>query len=171
MNARAPSPLPRTVVALGVVSLLTDVSTEMIYPLLPLFVVGAVGGGALSLGLIEGVAESTAALVKLGSGALSDRMRRRMPLVLLGYGLAGVARPLIGLARVWPVVLALRFVDRIGSSPTRSRPRRAGGRSACTRPWITPAPSSVRSSPPVCSRSAWSCAASSWPPPSRPPRS
>lgn len=124
MNARAASSLPRTVVALGVVSLLTDVSSEMIYPLLPLFVVGAVGGGALSLGLIEGVAESTAALVKLGSGALSDRMRRRMPLVLLGYGLAGVARPLIGLARVWPVVLALRFVDRIGKG-LRGPPRDA----------------------------------------------
>src|SRR6266545_3974018 len=106
--------LPRAVIALGVVSLLTDVSSEMIYPLMPLFVAGAIGGGPFAIGLIEGVAESTAALVKLASGALSDRLRRRKPLLVIGYGLAGAARPLIGLARVWPVVLLLRFADRVG---------------------------------------------------------
>ncbi|HTE55211.1 MAG TPA: MFS transporter [Kofleriaceae bacterium] len=116
--------LPRAVIALGAVSLLTDVSTEMIYPLLPVFVAGAVGGGALSLGLIEGVAESTASLVKLASGALSDRMPRRKPLLVIGYGLAGLARPLIGLARIWPVVLLLRFADRIGKG-LRGPPRDA----------------------------------------------
>lgn len=123
-TGRAVAALPRAVIALGVVSLLTDVSSEMIYPLLPVFVASAVGGGAISLGLIEGVAESTAALVKLASGALSDRLRRRKPLLLLGYGLAGAARPLIGLARVWPVVLGLRFADRIGKG-LRGPPRDA----------------------------------------------
>jgi len=96
----------------------------MIAPLLPAFVAGVVGGGALALGLIEGVAESTAALVKLASGALSDRMRRRKPLVVVGYGLAGAARPLIGLALVWPVVLVLRFADRVGKG-LRGPPRDA----------------------------------------------
>jgi MFS family permease len=123
MNAPAQA-LPRAVIALGVVSLLTDVSSEMIAPLLPVFVAAAVGGGALSLGLIEGVAESTAALVKLVSGALSDRMRRRKPLLVIGYALAGAARPLIGLARAWPVVLGLRFADRIGKG-LRGPPRDA----------------------------------------------
>lgn len=116
--------LPRTVIALGVVSLLTDVSSEMIYPLLPVFVAGTLGGSALALGIIEGVAESTASLTKLASGAISDRTGRRKPLLLLGYGLAGAARPLIGLARVWPAVLLLRFVDRIGKG-LRGPPRDA----------------------------------------------
>jgi MFS family permease len=123
-TGRAVAALPRAVIALGVVSLLTDVSSEMIYPLLPVFVAGVVGGGAISIGLIEGVAESTAALVKLASGAMSDRMRRRKPLLLVGYGLAGAARPFIGLALVWPVVLALRFADRIGKG-LRGPPRDA----------------------------------------------
>lgn len=116
--------LPRAVIALGVVSLLTDVSSEMIYPLMPLFVATAVGGGPFAVGLIEGVAESTAALVKLASGSMSDRMRRRKPLLVIGYGLAGAARPLIGLARVWPVVLLLRFLDRVGKG-LRGPPRDA----------------------------------------------
>jgi MFS family permease len=116
--------LPRAVLALGVVSLLTDLSSEMIFPLLPVFLVGTLGAGALSLGLIEGVAESTASMVKLVSGALSDRLRRRKPLVFVGYGLAGAVRPLIGLARAWPLVLAVRFVDRIGKG-LRGPPRDA----------------------------------------------
>jgi len=116
--------LPRAVIALGVVSLLTDVSSEMIYPLLPLFVASTVAGGAFAVGLIEGVAETTASLVRLASGALSDRMPRRKPLLLIGYGLAGAARPLIGLARIWPVVLFLRFADRVGKG-LRGPPRDA----------------------------------------------
>jgi MFS family permease len=119
----APS-LPRTVIALGVVSLLTDLSSEMIVPLLPVFVAATLGGGAISIGLIEGIAEATASLVKLASGALSDRMRRRKPLLLIGYGLAGLARPLIGLARAWPVVLVIRFADRTGKG-LRGPPRDA----------------------------------------------
>jgi MFS family permease len=117
-------PLPRTVIALGVVSLLTDMSSEMIYPLLPVFIAGTLGGGALSIGLIEGIAEATASLVKLVSGALSDRMARRKWLLLIGYGLAGGVRPLIGLARAWPFVLFIRFADRVGKG-LRGPPRDA----------------------------------------------
>jgi MFS family permease len=116
--------LPRTVIALGVVSLLTDMSSEMIYPLLPVFVAATLGGGAVSIGLIEGIAEATASLVKLASGVLSDRMPRRKWLLVVGYGLAGSVRPLIGLARVWPVVLFIRFADRVGKG-LRGPPRDA----------------------------------------------
>ena len=77
--------LPATVVALGVVSLLTDLSSEMIYPLLPLFLATVLGAGPQALGLVEGVAESTAALFKIASGAWSDRARRRKPLIVAGW--------------------------------------------------------------------------------------
>jgi len=120
----ARSRLPRTVIALGLVSLLTDLSSEMIYPLLPVFLASVLGASALSLGLIEGVAESTAALLKVISGAWSDRLRRRKPLVFAGYSLSGLARPLIGLARVWPFVLVMRFADRLGKG-LRTTPRDA----------------------------------------------
>jgi MFS family permease len=116
--------IPRTVVALGVVSLLTDLSSEMIYPLLPIFLVSVLGAGTLALGLIEGVAESTAALLKVASGVWTDRTRRRKPLVVAGYALSGAMRPLIGLATAWPAVLALRFVDRVGKG-LRTSPRDA----------------------------------------------
>ncbi len=117
------SRLPRTVVALGAVSLLTDLSSEMIYPLLPVFLVG-LGGGPAFLGVVEGVAESTAALLKLVSGAVADRTARRKPLVVLGYGIASVARPLVALARLPWHVLAVRFADRIGKG-LRTSPRDA----------------------------------------------
>lgn len=106
------------------VSLFTDMASEMIYPLLPTFLALVLGAGAISLGLIEGVAESTAALLKLASGMWSDRVRRRKPLVLFGYGLASAVRPLIGLAMSWTMVLAIRFVDRVGKG-LRSSPRDA----------------------------------------------
>lgn len=110
--------------ALGVVSLLTDMSSEMIYPLLPAFLVTVLGAGAVALGLVEGVAESTAALLKVVSGRWSDRSGRRKPLVVAGYTTSGLARPLIGLAVAWPMVVALRFVDRIGKG-LRTSPRDA----------------------------------------------
>ncbi|HEX2164467.1 MAG TPA: MFS transporter [Thermoanaerobaculia bacterium] len=116
--------LPTTVVALGVVSLLTDLSSEMISPLLPLFLTTTLGAGAVALGAIEGVAEATASLVKLVSGAWSDRTARRKPWLVVGYTLAGVARPLIGAAAHWPAVLALRFADRVGKG-LRTAPRDA----------------------------------------------
>ena len=116
--------IPRTVIALGVVSLLTDLSSEMIYPLLPIFLASVLGAGALALGLIEGVAESTAALLKVASGIWTDRTRRRKPLVVAGYTLSGMMRPLVGLATAWPAVLALRFADRVGKG-LRTSPRDA----------------------------------------------
>jgi MFS family permease len=116
--------LPRTVIALGVVSFFTDFSSEMIYPLLPVFLSTVLGAGALALGVVEGVAESTAALLKVLSGVWTDKISRRKPFIVAGYGLAGLVRPLIGLAQVWPVVLALRFTDRIGKG-LRTSPRDA----------------------------------------------
>jgi MFS family permease len=116
--------LPGTVVALGLVSFFTDLSSEMIYPLLPVFLASVLGAGALSLGIIEGVAESTAAFLKVFSGIWSDRAQRRKPMVLAGYSLSGLVRPLIGLATVWPFVLAMRFTDRVGKG-LRSSPRDA----------------------------------------------
>lgn len=109
---------------LSVVSLLNDAASEMIYPLLPYFLVGALGATPALLGTIEGVAESTASLLKLGSGWLSDRVRRRRPLILFGYALAALARPLIGLVVAPWQVLAIRFADRVGKG-MRSAPRDA----------------------------------------------
>lgn len=116
--------MSKTVVYLGLVSFFTDLSSEMIYPLLPIFLSNVLGAGALVLGVIEGLAESTAAFLKVVSGLWTDRLRHRKPLILWGYSLSGVARPLIGLASVWPVVLILRFVDRIGKG-IRTSPRDA----------------------------------------------
>jgi MFS family permease len=112
------------VLVLGVVSLLTDVSSEMIYPLLPLFLTGVLGAGPAFLGAIEGIAESTAALLKLASGYISDRTSRRKPLVVAGYGLSALARPLIALALSPVFVLGVRFCDRIGKG-IRTSPRDA----------------------------------------------
>ncbi len=116
--------LPRTVWALGWVSFFTDFSSEMIYPLLPVFLSSVLGAGAVAIGVIEGVAESTAALLKAVSGIWADKVRRRKPFVVAGYGLAGVVRPLIGLVTAWPGVLACRFLDRVGKG-LRTSPRDA----------------------------------------------
>jgi MFS family permease len=116
--------LARSVVALGVVSLLTDASSEMIYPLLPLFLTGTLGASAAMLGVIEGAAETTAGLLRLWSGNLSDRLRRRKPLVVAGYTLSSIVRPLIAAATVSWHVLAIRVTDRVGKG-IRSAPRDA----------------------------------------------
>ena len=116
--------LHRNVVAIGMVSLLTDLSSEMIYPLLPVFLVTSLAAGPAALGLIEGVAETTASMLKLFSGAWSDRTGRKKPLVLAGYGLSTLARPLVGFAGAWWHVLAVRFSDRIGKG-VRTSPRDA----------------------------------------------
>ena len=114
----------RNVVALGAVSLFTDFSSEMIYPLLPVFVTTTLGAGPAALGIIEGVAETTASLLKLVSGAWSDRLGRKKPLVLAGYSLSTAMRPLAGLATAWGHLLAVRFSDRIGKG-IRTSPRDA----------------------------------------------
>ncbi len=116
--------LPPTVLALGLVSFLTDLSSEMIYPLLPVFLTATLGAGAVALGAVEGAAESTAALLKLASGWWSDRARRRKPLVVAGYTLASAVRPLVALASSVPQVLAVRVADRVGKG-LRSSPRDA----------------------------------------------
>ncbi len=119
----APRRLPRTVVALGIVSLFTDASAEMIVPLLPAFLL-ALGGTAQTLALIEGVADTTAGLFRLISGSLADRARRKKPLIVAGYALSSTARPLMALA-LWPWhVLLVRFLDRVGKG-MRGSPRDA----------------------------------------------
>jgi MFS family permease len=112
------------VLILGLVSFLTDVSSEMIYPLLPLFVATLPGGSAAFLGLIEGAAETTAALFKLVSGSWSDRVRSRKGLILAGYGMSALARPLIALAASPLGVLLVRVSDRVGKG-VRTSPRDA----------------------------------------------
>jgi MFS family permease len=116
--------VPRAVVALGMVSLFMDISSEIIHSLLPAFLVTVLGVSALSVGIIEGIAEATASISKIFSGAISDWIGKRKPLVLLGYGLAALTKPLFPLAGNAGLVLLARFVDRIGKG-IRGAPRDA----------------------------------------------
>jgi MFS family permease len=116
--------LPRTVWLLGLISLLNDAASELVYPLLPLFVATSLAGGPFALGLVEGSAEAAASLLKLASGAWYDRIGRARPFVIVGYAAAAVARPVIALAQTWPAVLGLRVADRVGKG-LRSAPRDA----------------------------------------------
>jgi len=115
--------LPATVRALGWTSFLTDLSSEAIYPLLPAFVIRELGGSAMDVGMIDGIANAVASLVRLPAGALSDSLGRR-PLVLLGYGASAFVRPLMGLASSPLNVLLIRMADRFGKG-IRSAPRDA----------------------------------------------
>ncbi len=116
--------LPRTVVVLGLVSFLNDMGSEMITPLLPIFLTATLGAGPAVVGLVEGVAEATASVLKLVSGRLADRGWNTKKLMISGYGLSNMARPLIGLAFSWFWVLLLRFLDRVGKG-LRTSPRDA----------------------------------------------
>jgi MFS family permease len=116
--------LPAGVWLLGAVSLLNDVASEAMYPLLPFFLTTVLGATAVSLGVIEGAAEAVSSVLKVISGRLSDRWRRRKPIVMFGYSLSAAARPFIGLAGSWWIVFALRFVDRVGKG-IRGAPRDA----------------------------------------------
>jgi MFS family permease len=116
--------LPRSVVVLGLVSFLNDAASEMITPLLPVFLTAVLGAGPAIVGLVEGIAEATASVLKLVSGRLADRGVRAKSLVLAGYGLSNAARPLIGFAFAWSAVLLLRFLDRVGKG-VRTAPRDA----------------------------------------------
>jgi MFS family permease len=118
------SRLPRNVVAISLVSLLNDASSEIIYPMLPAFLALALGASPKAIGVVEGVAESVSSLLKLFSGYFSDRTGRRKGLVVFGYGLASVVRPLLALTTTWYQVLAVRFTDRVGKG-MRSSPRDA----------------------------------------------
>src|SRR5689334_1340824 len=114
-------PLPTVVRSLGWVSFFTDAASDLIYPLLPALL-KAIGAGGGALGAVEGVAESVGALVKWRAGALSDRVARRKPIVLAGYGVATFVRPLLAIvAAPWQIVL-IRTIDRVGKG-VRSAPR------------------------------------------------
>lgn len=116
--------LPRNVVSLSVVSFLTDVSSDMIYPLLPAFLTTTLGASTTTLGAIEGAAESLSAFLKLASGWWSDRVKARKPLVVAGYALATIARPLVAVATSAGQVMAIRLTDRVGKG-IRTSPRDA----------------------------------------------
>jgi MFS family permease len=109
---------------LGFVSMFMDVSSELIHSLLPVFLVSVLGANALALGMVEGIAEATALIAKLFSGALSDYFGRRKIIAILGYGLSALSKPLFALAGSINAVLAARFIDRIGKG-TRGSPRDA----------------------------------------------
>ena len=126
-NTPTPSPLrqiPPSVWALGFVSLLMDISSEMVHALLPLFMVGTLGASALVVGLIEGLAKATALVVKVFSGALSDYLGKRKPLAVAGYALGALTKPLFALAPGMGWVLTARLLDRVGKG-VRGAPRDA----------------------------------------------
>lgn len=116
--------LPRTVWLIGLISLVNDSASEMLYPLVPLYLASVLMAGPRVLGIIEGIAEATASLLKLFSGVIVDRTRKSKPWMIAGYALAGFGRPLIAFAGSWGMVLAIRFADRVGKG-LRSSPRDA----------------------------------------------
>src|SRR6478672_3627380 len=116
--------LPRNVKILGLASLLNDIASEMVFPLLPAFLMEVLGGTKTSLGLMEGVADSVSSLLRLFSGAVSDRAGSRKAFVIFGYALAALARPLSGIARMPWHLFATRTADRIGKG-IRTSPRDA----------------------------------------------
>ena len=122
--AHPPARIPRNIKALDVVSLLTNASSEMVYPVLPLFLANVLGAPVSAIGVIESVAEATGSILKVFSGWLSDRVGRRRPLIALGYTISNAAKPLLALTGSWPAVLLLRFSDRVGKG-VRTAPRDA----------------------------------------------
>lgn len=116
--------LPRTVWLIGLISLVNDAASEMLYPLIPLYLSSVLLTGPKAMGLIEGIAEATASLLKLCSGVIVDRTRSAKPWIVFGYTLAGLSRPLIALVSSWPFLLVLRFTDRVGKG-LRTSPRDA----------------------------------------------
>ena len=118
------SKIPAGVWALGFVSMLMDISSEMIHSLLPLFMVGVLGASALTVGLIEGMAEATALIVKVFSGVLSDYLGKRKGLALFGYALGALTKPLFAMAPTMGIVLTARLLDRVGKG-IRGAPRDA----------------------------------------------
>ncbi len=125
--AAEPSPVPgvsRNVFAFGLVSFCADVASEMLYPLIPIFITTTLGAPVAVLGVIEGIAEGTASSLKVVSGWYADRLRSRKPLVALGYALSALGKLLLAAAFAWPQVLLARFVDRFGKG-VRTSPRDA----------------------------------------------
>ena len=124
MSSSPLSRLPASVWTLGVVSMLMDISSELIHSLLPLFLVTVLGASTFAVGMIEGIAEATAMITKLFSGYLSDYVRKRKPLVVIGYGLAALTKPIFPLASSISWVVFARFLDRVGKG-VRDAPRDA----------------------------------------------
>jgi len=123
-NSGQDGKLNRNVYFLGLVSLFTDMSSQMIYPLLPVFLTSVLGVGTAFVGLLEGIAESTASILKVFSGWYSDRLKKRKPVIFAGYGLSTVGKPFLYLATAGWHVLLVRFVDRVGKG-IRTSPRDA----------------------------------------------
>jgi len=124
IRTRPASRISRTVVLLGAVSLLSDVSSEGIYPLIPLFLINVLHAQVSAVGLIEGIAESSASILRIFSGRLSDVLGNRKWIATAGYSLSTVSKPLFALAASWPQVLGIRFADRVGKG-IRTAPRDA----------------------------------------------
>ena len=116
--------LPATIWLLGLVSFFNDSASELVYPLVPLYLASVLMAGPKALGLIEGIAEATGSLLKLFAGVMADRLHSTKYWVVGGYSLAALGRPLLALAGAWPMVLALRFADRVGKG-LRTSPRDA----------------------------------------------
>jgi len=118
------SGITRNIFIVGLVSLFTDLSSQMVFPLIPLFLTTVLGCGAYAVGIVEGAAETTASLLKVVSGYWSDKIRKRKPFVLFGYGMSTITKPLFALANIWAFVLFVRVIERIGKG-IRTAPRDA----------------------------------------------
>ena len=123
MEKKSPKRSVRNIISLGVVSFFTDISSEMVYPLIPRLI-SSIGGTSVALGVIEGIAEATASVLRAFSGYISDRLKKRKALVILGYSLSALAKPLLGISKIWQMVLGFRFLDRTGKG-IRTAPRDA----------------------------------------------
>ncbi|MBU4185523.1 MAG: MFS transporter [Proteobacteria bacterium] len=118
------SGITRNIFIMGLVSLFTDLSSQMVFPLIPLFLTTVLGCGAYAVGIVEGAAETTASLLKVVSGYWSDKIRKRKPFILFGYSMSTITKPLFALANIWTFVLFLRVIERIGKG-IRTAPRDA----------------------------------------------
>jgi MFS family permease len=116
--------ISRNVVLLGLISLFTDLSSQMVFPLIPLYLTSVLGASAVYVGIIEGAAESVASFLKVYSGYWSDKIKKRKPFILFGYGLSSISKPLFAFATLWPFVLFVRILDRVGKG-FRGAPRDA----------------------------------------------
>lgn len=123
-NSDRDNPLNSTILKLGLISFFTDVATDMLYPITPIFLTTVLGTSMASLGFIEGVAESITSLLKIYSGNWSDRIGKRKPFMMVGYFLSAISKPLIGLSVLWPQVMGARVLDRLGKG-ARTAPRDA----------------------------------------------
>lgn len=124
--------LTSNIIILGFVSLFTDLSSQMVFPLIPLFLTTVLGAGAYAVGIVEGAAETTASLLKVVSGYWSDRIQQRKPFALFGYSLSSITKPLFAFAHSWPFVLVIRVVERVGKG-VRTAPRDALIAESCSK--------------------------------------